>query len=141
MPKNCVFENVPTTHSLGGAGFVSSLKDYAAFAGMLLNKGKINENRVITEKAVALLSSPQVPESIMPGNWRWGLGMRVITGENYKYLPVGAFGWSGAYGTHFWVDPVNNIAAVYMKNSKYDGGSGAVTAYNFEKDDFNSSVR
>lgn len=141
MPKNCVFENVPTTHYLGGAGLVSSLKDYAAFAAMLLNKGKINGNRVISEKAVELLSSPQVPESIMPGNWRWGLGVRVITGEDYRYLPVGAFGWSGAYGTHFWVDPVNSIAAVYMKNSMYDGGSGAVTAYNFEKDIFNSFVR
>lgn len=54
------------------------------------------------------------------------------------YLPVGAFGWSGAYGTHFWIDPVNSIAAVYMKNSVFDGGSGAVTAANFEKDVFNS---
>ena len=37
-----------------------------------------------------------------------------------------------------WIDPVKSIAAVYMKNSIYDGGSGAVTAANFEKDVFNS---
>ena len=41
-------------------------------------------------------------------------------------------------GTHFWIDPVNSIAAVYMKNSMYDGGSCAVTAANFEKDVFKS---
>ena len=138
MKEGCVFENVPVTHYLGGAGLISSLDDYTSFAKMLLNKGEINGNRVISEKAVKLISTPQVPESIMPGNERWGLGVRVITSENYRYLPVGTFGWSGAYGTHFWIDPVNSIAAVYMKNSMYDGGSCAVTAANFEKDVFNS---
>ena len=138
MKEGCVFENVPVTHYLGGAGLISSLDDYTAFAKMLLNKGEINGNRVISEKAVKLISTPQVPESIMPGNERWGLGVRVITSENYRYLPVGTFGWSGAYGTHFWIDPVNSIAAVYMKNSLFDGGSCAVTAANFEKDVFNA---
>lgn len=138
MKEGCVFENVLVTHYLGGAGLISSLDDYTAFTKMLLNKGEINGNRIISEKAVKLISTPQVPESIMPGNERWGLAVRVITSENYQYLPVGTFGWSGAYGTHFWIDPVNSIAAVYMKNSVYDGGSGAVTAANFEKDVFNS---
>lgn len=138
MKKGCVFGNVPITHYLGGAGLISSLGDYTSFARMLLNKGVINGSRIISEKAVKLISTPQVPESIMPGNERWGLGVRVITSENYRFLPVGAFGWSGAYGTHFWIDPVNSIAAVYMKNSMFDGGSGAVTAANFEKDVFNS---
>ena len=49
------------------------------------------------------------------------------------YLPKGVFGWSGAYGSHFWIDPVNKIFAVYMRNSKYDGGSGNESAVNFEK--------
>ena len=33
---------------------------------------------------------------------------------------------------------VNNITAVYMKNSHYDGGSGAVTAFHFEEDVYHS---
>jgi CubicO group peptidase (beta-lactamase class C family) len=49
-------------------------------------------------------------------------------------LPAGSFGWSGAYGTHFWIDPENDIAAIYMKNSYFDGGSGARTAWQFERD-------
>ncbi len=40
----------------------------------------------------------------------------------------------GAYGTHFFVDPENRIIGIYMKNSAYDGGSGALTAANFERD-------
>ena len=69
----------------------------------------------------------------MPGNQRWGLGMRVITDASYPALPTNAYGWSGAYGTHFWIDPDNDIIGIYMKNSHYDGGSGAMTAVHFEK--------
>lgn len=69
----------------------------------------------------------------MPSSERWGLGVRVIVREDYENLPLGAFGWSGAYGTHFWIDPTNNIAAVYMKNSLFDGGAGNESARNFEK--------
>ena len=69
----------------------------------------------------------------MPSNERWGLGVRVIVEESYKTLPVGTFGWSGAYGSHFWVDPTNKVAAVFMKNSLFDGGAGNESARNFEK--------
>lgn len=138
LPEGCIFWSNPVTHYLGGAGLVSSLEDYSAFASMLLKMGRINGRRVLSEEAVRLMSTPHTPESIKPGKERWGLGMRVIASEDYHYLPVGAYGWSGSYGTHFWIDPVNSVAAVYMKNSRYDGGSGAVTALNFEKDVFNS---
>ncbi|MBQ7654064.1 MAG: serine hydrolase, partial [Clostridia bacterium] len=94
----------------------------------------IGGSRVLDENLVRKMSSPLVPDSVMKQDYhRWGLGVRVIISKKYP-LPVGSFGWSGAYGTHFWVDPVNNITAVYMKNSLYDGGSGSVTSYIFEKD-------
>jgi CubicO group peptidase (beta-lactamase class C family) len=80
------------------------------------------------------MRSVAVPDSIMPGNQKWALSMRVILEPTYGRLPVGAYGWIGAYGTHFWVDPENQVVAVYMKNSFHDGGSGAKTAANFEKD-------
>ena len=135
--ENCIFENIPVTHYLGGAGLISTLEDYSNFAEMLLNTGEFGGNRVLSEKVVELISTPHVPEEIMKERERWGLGVRVITKENYK-LPVGTFGWSGAYGTHFWIDKKNNITAVYLKNSKFDGGAGAVTSENFELDVFNS---
>ena len=62
----------------------------------------------------------------------WGLGVRVIT--NDPVLPKGCFGWSGAYGTHFWVDPAKKTVAVYMSNLKDGGGAGAPTAFEFERD-------
>ncbi|MBQ8611937.1 MAG: beta-lactamase family protein [Oscillospiraceae bacterium] len=49
-------------------------------------------------------------------------------------LTVGSFGWSGAYGTHFWVDPAKKTVAVYMSNLADGGGAGAPTAFEFERD-------
>ncbi len=133
MIENRVFSVFPCTHYLGGAGLVSTLADYSSFAKMLLNKGKTPTKQIIREDTFGLLHTPFVSEDIMPGSERWGLGVRVIVGEDYENLPVGAFGWSGAYGTHFWIDPTNNVAAVYMKNSLWDGGSANESARNFEK--------
>jgi len=130
----CNFEDIPCTHLLGGAGLLSTLHDYSNFAEMLLNDGCFADHRIISAASVREIATPHVPAHIQPGEQRWGLGVRVITDAAHKTLPVGTYGWSGAYGTHFWVDPVNRITAVYMKNSRYDGGAGAVTSLHFEED-------
>ena len=136
----CVFEDIPCSHSLGGAGLVSTLTDYSHFALMLLQKGRYLDNRILKPESIQQIATPQVPASIQPGYHRWGLGVRVIVDDRYPYLPVGSYGWSGAYGPHFWIDPVNQIAAVYMKNSRYDPGAGSVTGYNFEEDVYNALI-
>lgn len=133
MNDNCVFENFPNTHYLGGAGLASDMRDYCRFAEMLLNQGKTGDKALVSEETFVQYRTPQVPCSIMGGLHRWGLGVRVVTKEEYPYLPTGSFGWSGAYGTHFWVDPKNRLYAVYMKNSTVDGGAGNESAVNFER--------
>ena len=134
MPKGCVFGNLPTTCFCGGAGLASTLDDYSAFAQMLVHSGRVGNLQIIAPELVNAMRTPQLPHHVMPGPQVWGLGVRVITDDSYGRLPTGSFGWSGAYGTHFWVDPENRISAVYLKNSLYDGGSGAVTAAHFEED-------
>ncbi len=128
--ENCIFYNYPCTHYLGGAGLVSTLDDYSKFTKMLLNKGKTPKKQILREGTFQLLHTAFAPKNI---NERWGLGVRVIVKEDYKTLPIGTFGWSGAYGSHFWIDPTNKVAAVFMKNSLFDGGSGNESARNFEK--------
>ena len=135
-----VVDDYPVTHFLGGGGLVSTVADYVKFAQMLQNKGMASGGRVLDPEWIAQMSSPQLPAEMMSDEVNQGLGVRVITGEGYPWLPVGTFGWSGAYGTHFWIDPVNGITAIYMKNSRYDGGSGAQTAKNFEEDVFRSVI-
>ena len=127
----CVFEAFPPESYLGGAGLISSIADYLNFTKMLVSRGEFEGKRIISEAAVSELSKPRF--NINDVEW-WGLGVRVITGDTGSPIPLGAYGWSGAYGTHFWVDTENEIIGIYMKNSRYDGGSGAVTSKNFEID-------
>lgn len=129
-----IFENFPITWFSGGAGLCSTLPDYVKFAEMLVNFGKLPDGtRLVSEDLIREMGTPWVPFEVMPAWERWGLGVRVITDERH-WLPVTTFGWSGAYGSHFWVDPVNKITAVYMKNSRYDGGAGSQTSIHFEQD-------
>ena len=129
-----IFENFPITWFSGGAGLCSTLPDYVAFAEMLVNEGRLpNGNQLVPAELIREMATPWVSFEVMPAWERWGLGVRVITDERH-WLPVTTFGWSGAYGSHFWVDPVNKITAVYMKNSRYDGGAGSQTSIHFEQD-------
>ena len=136
MKEGCVFGSIPISYPLCGGGLISSLNDYRNFAEMLRAGGVYNGIRIISEGYFKRMTNPTVPEFIQPGDQRWGLGMRVITGSSYHLLPVGAFGWSGAYGTHFWVDPVNDITAIYLKNSVYGAAGG--TAAEFEQNVHNA---
>ncbi len=134
MPQGCVFADFPTTYFCGGAGLISTLSDYSKFAEML----RRNDGAIVRTELIDAMRTAQLSSDIMPGSQVWGYGVRVIIDNTYVNLPRGAFGWSGAYGTHFWVDPENEITAVYMKNSHYDGGAGAVTSSCFEIDVTNS---
>lgn len=126
----CVFENFPAEHKAAGAGLVSTISDYVRFAETLRRGGR----GLVSSDSFRLYHSALVPDGIMNNaQHNWGMGVRVITSEAYGSLPVGSFGWSGAYGTHFWVDPVNEITAVFMKNSRFDGGSGNKSAKRFEE--------
>ncbi len=136
----CVVDHVPVTHPLGGSGLISTLDDYIKFAQMLQNQGMTENGRILEASWIAQMATPQLAPELMNEKVNQGLGVRVIVGEGYPWLPVGSYGWSGAYGTHYWVDPVNGITAIYLKNSRYDGGSGALTGKHFEEDVFNAIV-
>ncbi len=140
MEPGTIMGDYPCEHYVGGGGLVSTLSDYVNFAQMLCNKGEFNGKRILSEESVEKMRTPHVPESIMYGRERWGLGVRIICTEKYPVLDVGTFGWSGAYGSHFWVNPENRVIAVYMKNSVCDGGAGNESARNFERAVYESYI-
>jgi len=102
----------------GGGGLVSTVDDYAHFAQMLANGGELNGTRLLSPRTVKLMSSVHIP-STLPGRGTgegYGLSVRVVddaVAGNHR-ISDGSFGWSGAYGTHFWIDPVEDIVAVMM---------------------------
>jgi CubicO group peptidase (beta-lactamase class C family) len=102
----------------GGGGLVSTIDDYSHFAQMLANGGELNGRRLLSPRTVKLMSSVHIPYTL-PGRTLgegFGLSVRVMQDAivgNHR-VSDGSFGWSGAYGTHFWVDPKEDIAAVMM---------------------------
>ena len=132
LDKTRVFEHFPLTFFAGSAGLASTMDDYFAFAKMLLNEGEYNGVRILNTDTVREMVTPQLTKEVLPPPQVWGLGVRVITDETYGTLVKNCYGWAGAYGTYFWVDPDNKIVAIYMRNV-CDGEQG-YTASQFEQD-------
>jgi CubicO group peptidase (beta-lactamase class C family) len=109
---------VSTTYFGLGGGLMASTLDYAQFAEMLVEGGQLNGKRLLSPKTVELMSSAFVPDTL-PGRAPgigYGLSVQVVTNPiaaSYRVSP-GTFGWDGAYGTHFWVDPKEKIIGVMM---------------------------
>jgi CubicO group peptidase (beta-lactamase class C family) len=102
----------------GGGGLLSTATDYAQFALMLVNGGELNGVRLLSPRAVDLMGSIFVPDTL-PGRPRgesFGLSVRVVTDPAARntFLSEGSFGWSGAFGTHFWVDRKEKLIAIAL---------------------------
>jgi CubicO group peptidase (beta-lactamase class C family) len=102
----------------GAGGLMSTVDDYARFAQMLANGGELAGHRLLSPLTVKLMGSAHV-QSTLPGRRAgegFGLSVRVVQDAlagNHR-VSDGAFGWSGAYGTHFWVDQKEGLIAVMM---------------------------
>ena len=102
----------------GGGGLFSTASDYAQFALMLANGGELNGKRLLSPRLVELMGSVFAPDSLpgRPKGESYGLSVRVVNDPvaRNSFLTEGSFGWSGAYGTHFWVDRKEKLVAVVM---------------------------
>jgi CubicO group peptidase (beta-lactamase class C family) len=106
------------TYFSGAGGLVSTAEDYAQFALMLCARGEWNDNRLLSPKTVELMSSVFVPDTLAgraPGRG-FGLSVEVVSDPIAagRRVSKGSFGWDGAYGTHFWVDPQEKLIGVMM---------------------------
>ena len=102
----------------GGGGLFSTAEDYLQFAMMLLNRGQLDGKRLLGVKTVDLMASVFAPDSLpgrTPGEG-YGLGVRVVDNPAARntYLSKGSFGWSGAFNTHFFVDPAERMVGLFM---------------------------
>ena len=112
---------------LGGAGLVSTARDYARFAAMLLGGGSFDGVRILSEQAAAQMTNNHLPDTLIEqgfvmGHQRigrgrgFGLNGSVITDPALADAPVGlgTYQWDGAAGTWFWIDPANDLLVVGM---------------------------
>ncbi|RQH15777.1 serine hydrolase domain-containing protein [Bradyrhizobium sp. RP6] len=106
----------------GGGGLVSTTMDYARFCLMLRNGGTLDGNRIIGRKTLELMASDHLAPSVAingtllsPGHG-FGLGFAVRKEAGIAPFPgsVGQYFWSGIAGTFFWIDPKEDLFAVFM---------------------------
>jgi CubicO group peptidase (beta-lactamase class C family) len=100
----------------GGAGLLSTTQDYARFLQMLLNGGELDGVRILSPKTIELMTSNHVGTLYAEGKLGFGLGFEVVEhlGSAGRPGSVGEFSWAGAYFTRFWVDPQEELLAVFM---------------------------
>jgi CubicO group peptidase (beta-lactamase class C family) len=106
----------------GGGGLVSTTMDYARFCQMLLNGGALDGVRIIGRKTLELMTSDHLDASVkiqgtltQPGHcFGLGFGVRTQMGIAPFMGSVGQFFWSGMGGTFFWIDPNEDLFAIFM---------------------------
>ena len=104
----------PPPFDVSHAELVSTAHDYHRFLRMLVERGRVEGNPVISEDHLRQITSDKVPadnktpDSFFPGFWDgtgWGFGVGVETRGPRR----GRFGWSGGQGTNFYVDPDGTV--------------------------------
>ncbi|TCD08508.1 class A beta-lactamase-related serine hydrolase [Pedobacter frigidisoli] len=101
----------------GGAGLVSTSKDYGIFLQMLLNDGELNGKRILSKRSVDLMTINQIGK-IPFGDNSFGLGFEITTDKGSKKLgqSAGSYGWGGFFGSTYWVDPKKKmVAQIYVQ--------------------------
>jgi CubicO group peptidase (beta-lactamase class C family) len=107
----------------GAGGLVSTVDDMMVFGQMMLNRGSYGRERILSRPAVELMTKDHLtPEQktrspFFEGFWNsrgWGLGMSVVTARHDVAEVPGRFGWDGAFGTSWYVDPREELIGVLM---------------------------
>jgi CubicO group peptidase (beta-lactamase class C family) len=106
----------PRVSYSGGAGLVSTARDYARFLQMMLNGGELNGRRLLAPATVALMTQNHTGDLYTAAGMGFGLGfsIREDVGEAGAHGSPGEFAWSGAYHSTYWVDPVEDLVVVYL---------------------------
>lgn len=110
----------------GAAGLVSTMDDYLRFARMLLDNGKFDGQRLLGRKTIELMTCNFLtPEQRRMGFFSakdfwaghgFGLGVSIVDDPAREGMltSIGQYGWGGAYGTHWFNDPAEDMACLLM---------------------------
>ena len=105
----------PRKNFAGGAGLLSTARDYARFLETIRRGGTIDGVRVLGPRAIRLMSTNQ--SGTLHSTTGLGFGMGFETTERYGANGMdteGSFGWGGAYGSVYRVNPEAKLVMVLM---------------------------
>ena len=110
----------------GGMGLASTVQDYARFVQCLYNGGVLRGRRILSPASLRLMTADhlggigqQATErsgDMLGRGTGFGLGVsvRLKEGMETQLGAVGLYSWGGIAGTTFWVDPANELFAIFM---------------------------
>ena len=105
----------PRKSFAGGAGLLSTARDYATFLEMVRNGGMLKGTRILSPHTVALMTTNQIGTLYPTPGLGWSLAFE--TTERYGATGLaseGSYGWGGAYGSRYLVDPKERLTIVFM---------------------------
>ncbi len=119
----------PSVFESGAGGLVSTVDDLLAFGRMMLVNGPYSGERVLSRSSIELMTMDHLtPEQkaaspFFENFWDsrgWGLGLGIITARHDLADVPGRFGWDGAFGTSWYVDPKEELVGVLMTQRRPD---------------------
>src|SRR5471030_8344 len=114
-PRFKVDDGAP--YESGGGGALSTMSDYLRFTAALANGGAFQGKRIIGKQTLAFMTSDHTMNRPgRPAGLGFGLGFEVRqrVGDSAIEGSVGEYGWAGNAGTLFWIDPKEQLIAIYM---------------------------
>ena len=108
---------------------MSTAADYLAFCRMILGGGELNQKRILARKTIELMSANHLTDGVdlaevASGRWSetsyhgigFGLGFSVVKDPSMTLVPgsSGELAWGGMASTAFWIDPLEDMAVVFM---------------------------
>jgi CubicO group peptidase (beta-lactamase class C family) len=123
----------PIAWEPGGSGMVSTPRDYARFAQMLVNGGELDGRRYLSRDTFAEMTRNQIEPATgvrkgpfyFPGDgfgYGLGFGVRVARGDHDPPGTLGEIKWDGAGGTYFFIDRANDMFVMFMVQSPSQRG-------------------
>ena len=111
----------PKSFLSGGGGLVSTILDYTRFVRMIVGGGALERTRILDTGTLELMRTNQLPEGAgvqfpfwhMPDTV-FGLGFAIKTAPaaGEPEAAIGEYHWGGMAGTHSWMSPAADIAAI-----------------------------
>ena len=120
----------------GCGGLFSTLTDYDRFVQMLANGGTYRGKVILKPETVERMHTEAPAMHLEPDPGQvWGLGVKIRQDPEKGKLPVtaGTYGWSGAFGTHFFISPADKLSCVWVTNRTDLGGSGSYISAKIEE--------
>ncbi len=113
-PEESFYFKGPRQCYSGGAGLLSTARDYGRFLLALLNGGELEGVRILSRKSVEAMTTDHAGDLYGPRGFGLGFWINDDLGRLGQLGSIGAYGWGGAYHTTYWVDPEEELVALLM---------------------------